>query len=134
MEPITFTAIVAALSAGVATGAGKVVETSLVDAYNGLKNALKRKFGEESEVVKAVDTIEEDPNSGWRQGMLNERLEQARADQDPEVRKAAEGLRDLIESHPGGEQHVQNAIGSYQAQVMGDHSIAEVRVNQSKDE
>jgi hypothetical protein len=34
MDPITL-AIVAALSAGVATGAGKVVENALVDAYQG---------------------------------------------------------------------------------------------------
>ena len=34
MDPITFTAIVAALSAGVATGAGKVMENALVDAVH----------------------------------------------------------------------------------------------------
>ena len=63
MDPITVTAIVAALSAGVVTGADKVVETALVDAYHELKNTLRRKFGDDSEVVKAVDTVEEDPKA-----------------------------------------------------------------------
>jgi hypothetical protein len=134
MEPITFTAIVAALSAGVATGVGKAAENALVDAYQGLKSTLKRKFGDDSEVAKAVDTVEEDPKSNWRQGMLKEKLEHVGADRDPEVRKAAEQLRELVERQRGGEQHIQNARGSYQAQVMGDHSSANVSVNQGKEE
>jgi phage terminase small subunit len=133
MDPITFTAIVAALSAGVATGAGKVVENALVDAYQGLKSTLKRKFGDDSEVVKAVDTVEEDPKSDWRQGMLKEMLERAGADQDPEVRKAAEELREQVKRQPGGEQHVQYARGNYIAQADRG-STAEVRVNQPKEE
>jgi hypothetical protein len=132
MDPITFTAIVAALSAGVATGAGKVVENALVDAYQGLKSTLKRKFGEDSEVVKAVDTVEEDPNSDWRQGMLKEKLERAGVDQDPEVRKAAEQLREQVERQPGGERHVQIIRGNYNA--MADRGgRASVRINRSNE-
>ena len=134
MEPITFTAIVAALGI-IAEGAGRAVGQNLAtDAYEKLKNTLKRKFGDDSEVVKAVDTAEEDPKSDWRQGMLKEKLERAGADQDPEVRKAAQDLLDQVKAQPSGEQHIQNAIGSYQAQVMGDHSTATVRVNQPKEE
>jgi hypothetical protein len=75
MEPITFTAIVAALSAGVATGAGKVVENTLVDAYQGLKAALKRRFGDNSEVVEAVDKLEQKPDSEGRKTALQEEVE-----------------------------------------------------------
>lgn len=132
MEPITFTAVVAALSAGVATGAGTVVENALVDAYNGLKTTLKRRFGDDSEVVKAVDTVEEDPKSDWRQGMLKEKLERAGADQDPEVRKAAEELRDQVERQPGGERHIMYARGNYIAQADRG-STAEVKVNRPEE-
>jgi hypothetical protein len=132
MEPITFTAIVAALSAGVATGAGKVVENTLVDAYRGLKATLKRKFGDDSEVVKAVDTVEEEPESNWRQGMLKEKLERAGADQDPEVRQAAEQLSELVKRQPGGEQHVQYARGSNIAQADRG-STATVNVDSSRE-
>jgi hypothetical protein len=57
VDPVTFTAIVAALSAGVATGVGKVVESTVVDAYQGLKATLRRRFGDDSDVVQAVDKL-----------------------------------------------------------------------------
>ena len=59
MDPVTFTAIVAALSAGVATGVGKVVESAVVDAYQGLKATLRRRFGDDGDVVQAVDKLEQ---------------------------------------------------------------------------
>jgi hypothetical protein len=66
MEPITLTAIVAPLSQGVAVGIGNVGESALVDAYQGLKTALKRKFGDQSEVVEAVDRLEKRSDSEGR--------------------------------------------------------------------
>jgi len=132
MEPITFTAIVAALGI-IAEGAGRAVGQNLAtDAYEKLKTTLKRKFGDDSEVVKAVDTVEEDPNSDWRQGMLKEKLERAGADQDPEVRQAAQELLDQLKTQPDGEQHVQYARGSYIAQAdRGSH--ANVNVDRSRE-
>jgi hypothetical protein len=132
MDPITFTAIVAALGV-IAEGAGRAVGQNLAtDAYEKLKTILKRKFGDDSEVVKAVDTVEEDPKSDWRQGMLKEKLEGAGADQDPEVRQAAQELLDRVKERPGGEKHVQIIRGNYNA--MADRSsTARVNVNQPKD-
>ena len=107
----------------------------MVDAYNGLKSTLKRKFGEDSEVVKAVDTVEEEPKSEWRQAMLKEKVERARADQDPEVRKAAQELLDSVKKQPGGEQHIQHVQsihGDYNA--MADRGgRASVRINRSSE-
>jgi hypothetical protein len=132
MEPVTFTAIVAALGI-IAEGAGRAVGQNLAtDAYEKLKATLKRRFGDDSEVMKAVDTVEEDPKSDWRQGMLKEKLEHAGADQDPEVRQAAQELLDRIKTQPGGEQHVQYARGNYIAQAdRGGH--ANVNVNRSRE-
>ena len=132
MELITFTAIVAALSAGVATGAGKVVESAVVDAYQGLKAALRRKFGDDSGVVEAVDKLEQKPDSETRKALLQEEVEAAGVDRDPEVRKAAQDLLDRVEAQPSGEQHVQYARGSYIAQADRG-STAEVRVNRPEE-
>jgi hypothetical protein len=132
MEPITLTAIVAALSAGVATGGGKVVENAMVDAYQRLKAVLKRKFGDDSVVVEAVDKLEQKPDSEGRKGVLQEEAAAVGVDQDPDVRKAAQELLDCIGAQPGGEHHIQAAVGSYIAQA--DHgSTAEVKVNQSRE-
>ena len=132
MELITFTAIVAALSAGVATGAGKVVESAVVDAYQGLKAALRRKFGDDSGVVEAVDKLEQKPDSETRKALLQEEVEAAGVDRDPEVRKAAQDLLDRVEAQPSGEQHVQYARGSYIVQADRG-STAEVRVNRPEE-
>lgn len=132
MDPITFTAIVAALSAGVATGVGKVVESTVVDAYQGLKATLRRRFGDDSDVVEAVDKLEQKPDSEARKALLQEEVEAAGVDRDPEVRKAAQDLLDRVEAQPSGEQHVQYARGSYIAQADRG-STAEVRVNRPED-
>ena len=134
MEPVSITAaaIVAAVTAGIGAGAGKVGENVLVDAYQGLKGLLKRKFGENSEVVKAADSLEAKPDSTGRKQMLEEEVEASGADRDPEVRQAAQELLEQLKALPGGEQHVQNAIGSYIAQADRG-SAAEVRVNRSQE-
>jgi hypothetical protein len=131
LDPISL-AIVAALSAGVATGAGKVVENALVDAYQGLKAALKRRFGDNSEVVEAVDKLEQKPDSEGRKTTLQEEVEAVEADQDPEIRRAAQQLLEQLKAQPGGEQHIQHAVGSYIAQADRS-STATVNVDRSRE-
>lgn len=129
MEPITFTAIVAALTAGAIAGFSQAAgENLFVDAYGRLKDTLKRKFGDESEVVNAVDNLEPKPDSTGRQGQLNEELDAAGADQDPDVRRAAQELLDQLKAQPGGETHIQNAVGNYIAQADRG-STATVNIN-----
>jgi hypothetical protein len=132
MEPTTFTAIVATLSAGVAAGVGKVGESALVDAYQELKAALKRQFGDNSEVVKAVDQLEQKPDSEGRKGMLRKEVEAVGADGDPDILQAAQQLLEQLKAQPGGEQHIQHARGSYIAQADRG-STATVDVNRSRD-
>jgi len=127
MDPVT-TAIAAALAAG----AGKVAEKAIVDAYDGLKAILKRKFGEQGDLAEAIKELEAKPESDGRKTTLREEVVNAKADQDPDVLKAALALLDQIKAHPGGEQHIQTAIGSYIAQA--DRSgTASVKVNQPKE-
>lgn len=131
MDPVT-TAIVAALGI-IAGGAGQAVGGNLAtDAYERLKATLKRRFGGDSEVVKSVENLEAKPDSSGRKQTLQEEVEASGAGQDPEVRQAAQELLDQLRAQPNGEQHIQNAIGSYIAQA--DHgSTAEVRVNRPEE-
>jgi hypothetical protein len=129
MDPIT-AAILAALSAGGGTVAGH----ALVDAYNGLKATLKRKFGDESEVVEAVDRLERDPESEGRKLTVKEEVEKAGVDQDPEVLKAAQELLDQVKQQPDGEKHVQQyARGTGIAQAEGGSTATVGNVNQPND-
>lgn len=128
MDPITATALVAAVTAGITSGATDLSKKVLVDAYEGLKNTLKRKFGVNSEVVRAVDALDADPKSQGRQMVLREETSRAKVDEDADIRKAAEALLQQLKSQPGGTEHVNNvqtAIGSGIAQA-GVNSTAQV--------
>lgn len=129
MEPITTAAIVAALAAGIVKSAGSVGEKVLVDSYAALKGLLQRKFGGESKLVKAVDDLEAKPDSDGRKLTLKEEVGEAKADEDPEIRQAAQALLDQLQAQPGGQQHIQHAMGSYIAQADR-QSTAQVHVNQ----
>jgi|SRR5208337_2967120 len=131
MDPVT-TAILAAIAAGVGSGAPKFIEKAVGDAYDALKAVLRRKFGDQSDVIKATEDLESKPDSAGRQATLQEEVTGAKADQDPEVLAAARALLERIKAQPGGEQYVQTATGSYIAQA-GPSAKASVRVNQPKE-
>jgi hypothetical protein len=84
MDPVSAT-IVAALAAGVTSGVTEVGKNAVTDAYNALKAAIKRRFGAESEIAKAVDGAEANPESKGRQAVLEEEIKKAGADKDAEV-------------------------------------------------
>lgn len=131
MDPVT-TAFIAAVAAGAAGGVGKVAEEAIVDGYNALKAALRRKFGAESEVAEAVEKVEAKPESAGRRETLKEEVAAAGADQDPELRQAAEGLLERLKAQPGGAESVQQiASGSYIAQASHGGTAS---VNVGKDE
>jgi flagellar motor protein MotB len=127
MDPVT-TAILAALAAGAMSGVTEVSKTAITDAYQKLKGLLASKFGAKSKIVTAIDDLEEEHDSKGRQLTLQEQLAKVKADQDQELVQVAQVLLHEIRSQPGGEQHIQNAIGSYIAQAS-DHSTASVNVN-----
>ncbi|HEX3640450.1 MAG TPA: hypothetical protein VHV10_04105 [Ktedonobacteraceae bacterium] len=131
MDPIT-TAIIAALTTGAIAGVTSVEKNVFVDAYEALKNLIKKKFGMQSKLVQAVEDLEAKPDSSARKEMLKEEVATAKADQDPDLRKAAETLLKQISTQSGGEQHIQNAIGSYIAQAE-QGSTANVNVTHSQE-
>jgi hypothetical protein len=101
MDPIT-----TALIAGVA----KLAEPAVKDGYEGLKALLKRKFGEKSEVIAAVESVEQKPESAGRRETLAEEVLAVKAPEDPEIVAAAQALVGTIQASGGSTvvtQHVQ---------------------------
>jgi hypothetical protein len=132
MDPIT-TAIIAGVTAGVVGGTTEVGKKVIVDAYEALKAVLRQKCGLDSDLVEAVEKLEKKPDSAGRKETLKEEVEAAKADQDPDIVKAAQALLDQLKAQPGGEQHVQQiASGSYIAQASHG-GTASVNVNQPKE-
>jgi hypothetical protein len=131
MDPVT-TAIIAALTAGATTGGTELVKKSVSDGYDGIKSLLKEKFGHNSEVVKAVTGLETKPGSEGRRSTLQEEIVAAKADQDPDVVKAAQAILGELKSQPGGAQIIQTATGTNIAQAASGGK-ASVRINQPKE-
>lgn len=116
MDPIT-AAIVAAMSAGAVSGLTEASKTAITDAYRELKALLIKKFGGESDVVRAASEVEAKPNSVGRKATLQEEVAAVKADQDQEVLHAAQALLQLLQASTEGGQHVQTATGNYIAQA-----------------
>ena len=130
MDPITL-AVLSALSAGAMSGTKKIVEKVIVDSYDALKSLIKRKFGQQSDVVKAIDNLEAKPDSSGRRESLQEEVAESKADQDFEILEAAKTLLNQLRAMPEGETHIQNASGNYIAQADR-NSTATVKVKKTR--
>jgi hypothetical protein len=97
MDPIT-TAIVVAVSAGAAAGTTEVGKKAIVDAYNGLKNLIIKKFGNNSPVIKAVNNLEAEQDSKGLQKVLNEKVTAMQADKDSELIESAQRILNIVQS------------------------------------
>jgi len=138
MDPITLAivaGIAAGLAPGVAAGTKKVSEQVIVDAYTGLTDLIKRKFADNSKIVQAIDTVEEEPEFEPNKLALQERIKAAKANEDPELVAVAQDLLDKLNEKPGGQQviqHIQNIYGNYNA-AAGAYGTATVNVNPPKE-
>ena len=72
----------------------EVVKAGVKDAYEGLKAVIRRKWGESAPISKAIAALEEDPRSKAQATVLEEKVGQVKATDDPEV---AQALRQLVE-------------------------------------
>jgi len=127
MDPITL-AIVAALTAGATGGLSETAKAMILDAYQGLKNLIKEKVRNTSNVITSIELLETKPQSVGRQQTLNEDIIDAQIDKDQDILQAAQQVMSLIKAEPDGEHHIQHVFGSYNAIVQGSGN-ATVNVN-----
>ena len=106
MDPVTL-AIVAALSAGAASGATEVAKQANADGYEALKFQLKKKFGSNGAPADAIDKLQATLDSPARREMLAKELNAVNAAADPELLGAAQSLLELVRALPQGEQYIQ---------------------------
>lgn len=123
MDPIT-AAIAAALLAGAVEGVTDVAKKGIVEAYNGLKTLIQSRFGQDSDVSKAVTTLEVAPDSQKLKTALQEKVATSKAVEDAEIVKAAQDLLDKVNAHPGGASYIQQATGTGIAQAAGGSSAS----------
>ncbi len=109
MDPITL-AITAALA--------NLSQNVIKDAYVAFKAVLQDKFGVKSELVEAVDKLEEKPDSKTRQAMLQEEVASSKADQDPDLLQVAKSLIEQLKQLPGGKVDINQDV-----KIRGDRNI-----------
>lgn len=104
MDPLAFSILAALLEK--AGGA----------AYNALMAKLREKFGRNSELVQAVESLERNPESEERQAVVREEIREARAFEDAELQQLAKQLLEALQSSP----EWKVAVGSkYQIDARG---------------
>lgn len=107
MDPITM-AIVGAL--------GKLGESVILDAYQALKAAIAIKCGLDSDVVDAINHLEQKPASAGRRQIVQEEVEAAEILDDPTIAKLAQVLLQARLGSVSGERSVVH-------QIAGDNVI-----------
>ena len=128
MDPLTL--ILTALTAGTATAGQAVVSDAIKDAYNGLKALIQHKFAGKPSAEVALTEHGSDPQT-WA-APLKKALAQEHVDQDQTIVQAAQQLLDQIRALPGGEQHIQNVVGSFNA-IADRNSTATVNITLPKE-
>jgi len=96
MDPISL--IVAALVTGASTAAGETAGTAVKDAYSGLKELIRRRFGGDQDAEAELEQAEQNPEADHTQ--LQDRLAAEGADRDEELLAAARTL--LEQADPDG--------------------------------
>ena len=84
MDPVT-----QALINGIASGTASSLTT---EALKKLKHLLVTKFGPDSSILRAMRSLEEQPESTNRRGVLEEEVKISQADADAEILAAAKTL------------------------------------------
>lgn len=97
MDPIT-AAVIAVLPAL----AADTVKTGIKDAYDGLREVIKRRWGDSAPISKAISAVEKHPTSEAHALILEEKVAAANAAEDREVLKALQKLLDQMKEHGVG--------------------------------
>jgi hypothetical protein len=106
--------ILAALAGGVGAGTSDAVRTAVLDAYTGLRDALRRRLAGRQRGLALLDADERDAGV-WRTLLGNELVETG-ADRDEQILAAARRLLELVD--PAGAE-----TGKYAVEVSGGQGI-----------
>jgi hypothetical protein len=101
MDPIS-TALIAAVA--------NLAEPAIKDAYQGLKSLIVKKLGAKHEVVAAVESLEQKPESSGRQQIVQEEVKSAGVEDDDEIVSAARDLIEKVKATPAGAAQIQQTV------------------------
>jgi hypothetical protein len=116
MDPVTL--ILAALAAGVASGAGEAATQAVKDGYTGLKELLKKRFAGNPKAEETLIDHEADPDAYEKP--LAKQLRETRADQDADIVAAAETVLKAA-NQAGIKTKYHVTVSGGKVGIIGDH-------------
>jgi len=126
MDPISL--IVAAVVAGASTAARETAGTAVKDAYSGLKQLIRRRFGGDRDAEADLEKAEENPDSD--QSQLKDRLQAAGVDRDEELVAAAQALLEQVDPEGARAGKYNVKITGGKAIVVGDRNTVPMMFNE----
>lgn len=122
MEPVTL--IAAAVAIGASEGARETTKQAIGDAYAALKNWIASRYGS---VTSEVEGLEQEPDEGLRRALLEKKLAQAGAGDDPQLYALAQALLSAVDDQA---PDVPATVGVFlrRASVGGDIEVADISV------
>jgi hypothetical protein len=84
----------------------ELIKSGVKDAYDNLKAVVRRKWGEGAPISKAISALEENPTSKAQAAVLEEKVGQVKASDDPEVAQALHQLVEQMKTHGIGSEAV----------------------------
>jgi hypothetical protein len=114
------TVIVTALAAGAAEALKDGAKDTILKAYHGLRDKVKALFAGSDAAGTVLDEHEKAPED-WERP-LAAKLAEFGADNDPELRSAAESLLALLDGTPASGTKYNVSIRDSQVFSVGDHN------------
>ncbi len=100
-------------TSAIAAALGNLGSAAVLGAYQAVKTLVQRKFGADHKMAKAIEELEQEPDSdGWKL-VLQEAAKKAGADKDEEIIKAAQALLDAVKAQPGGAEAVRSIVNQH---------------------
>ncbi len=114
--------ISASILAAITAGASETGKNIIGDTYNALKNVLKRKWGEKSDLFQALEKIEEKKDSAKCINNLQEEVKAVNAFEDPEVKYLAKELLKVLQKTSEGQSAMEKYhINADKIGIVGDN-------------
>jgi hypothetical protein len=109
----------------------KLSEAAIKDSYDALKKLIQRRFGQQSDVAKAVDQLEQKPASAGRSAVLEEEILNVGAVNDTELIIAAKALLKKLDEKEEPKTTIQQSVSGNQNIFSGSGNVS---VNSNQEE
>ena len=135
MEPLTTTAVVAAISAAIAPGAKEVANSAVKDCYAAIKGMLAERFGSKSEAATALAQLETNSESEGQRLLLKEKLDNSRLVDEASFQELVNELVKALQASDAGTiayEQFLNQGSDQQIGIQGNNATVHGGINFGK--